>query len=81
MSIELFAHNQTAYEAVAAMLAGIGKAAAVWLAKWLNEQRQINIGNRPGKSLTAEQVRRLEAIGMTWGKRRIAGRVEERVAV
>ena len=45
------------------------KANGMWLAKWLNEQRQIYIGNRPGKSLTTEQVRRLEAIGMTWGKR------------
>ena len=57
------------------------KADGMWLAKWLNEQRQIYIGNRPGKSLTTEQVRRLEAIGMTWGKRRVAGRAEERVAV
>ena len=69
VSIELFAHNQTAYEAVAAMLAETGKAAVVWLAKRLNEQKQIYCGNRPGKSLTTEQVRRLEAIGMTWGKR------------
>lgn len=45
------------------------KANGMWIAKWLNEQRQIYCGNRPGKSLTAEQVRRLEAIGMTWGKR------------
>lgn len=46
------------------------KAQGIWLAKWLNEQRQIFIGNRPGKSLTAEQVRRLEEIGMIWGPTR-----------
>ena len=39
------------------------------LAKWLNEQRQIYIGNRGKKTLTKEQIERLEAIGMTWGKR------------
>lgn len=57
------------------------KSNGMWLAKWLNEQRQIYIGNRPSKSLTAEQVQRLEAIGMTWGKRRVTGRTEERVTV
>ena len=44
------------------------KADGIWLAKWLNEQRQIYIGNRPGKALTSEQITRLEAIGMTWEK-------------
>ena len=38
----------------------------VWLNKWLNEQKQIYDGNRPGKSLTAEQIQRLESIGMQW---------------
>ena len=41
----------------------------VWLAKWLNEQRQIYIGNRPGRSLSEDQIQRLEAIGMNWGNR------------
>ena len=41
----------------------------IWLAKWLNEQRQIYIGNRGKKTLTKDQIERLEAIGMTWGKR------------
>ena len=45
------------------------RADGIWLAKWLNEQKQIYCGKRPGKSLSTEQVRRLEAIGMTWGKR------------
>lgn len=38
----------------------------VWLNKWLNEQKQIYAGNRAGKSLTEEQVQRLESIGMHW---------------
>ena len=42
------------------------KANGIWIAKWLNEQRQIYIGNRPGKQLTKEQIECLEAIGMTW---------------
>lgn len=45
------------------------KANGIWLSKWLNEQRQIYIGNRPGKTLTPMQVSRLEAIGMEWGNR------------
>jgi hypothetical protein len=45
------------------------KADGVWLAKWLNEQRQIYIGNRGEKSLTAEQISRLENIGMVWENR------------
>jgi len=45
------------------------KADGIWLSKWLNEQRQIYIGNRSGKALTQEQIKRLEAIGMTWGNR------------
>lgn len=38
----------------------------VWLHKWLSEQKQIYRGNRKGKALTVEQVRRLESIGMCW---------------
>lgn len=38
----------------------------VWLNKWLNEQKQIYWGNRKGKSLTAEQIGKLESIGMNW---------------
>ncbi len=30
------------------------KADGIWIAKWLNEQRQIYIGNRPGKRLTED---------------------------
>ena len=45
------------------------KADGIWLSKWINEQRNIYIGNRPGKSLTQEQIQRLEAIGMEWGNR------------
>ena len=41
----------------------------VWLNKWLNEQKQIHDGNRPGKLLTAEQIQRLESIGMQWCKK------------
>lgn len=42
------------------------KADGVRLNKWLNEQRQIYIGNREGKRLTEEQIKKLEAIGMVW---------------
>ena len=45
------------------------KVDGIWLSKWLNEQRQVYIGNRPGKALTEEQIRQLEAIGMTWENR------------
>ena len=45
------------------------KADGIWISKWLNEQRQIYIGNRPGKQLTEDQIRRLEAIGMAWENR------------
>lgn len=45
------------------------KADGIWIAKWLNEQRQIYIGNRGKKCLTAEQIQKLEAIGMEWGNR------------
>ncbi len=38
----------------------------IWLNKWLNEQRQIYIGNRGKKQLSDEQIRWLEAIGMIW---------------
>ena len=41
----------------------------IWLAKWLNEQRQICIGNRKGKKLSQEQIDRLNAIGMVWENR------------
>ena len=41
-------------------------AEGVWLNKWLNEQKQIYAGNRAGKSLTEERIRRLEEIGMCW---------------
>lgn len=42
-------------------------AEGVWLNKWLNEQKQIYRGNRPGKALTSQQIARLEKIGMVWG--------------
>lgn len=45
------------------------KADGIWLSKWLNDQRQIYIGNRGEKMLTADQIRRLESIGMTWDNR------------
>ena len=40
----------------------------IWLNKWVNEQKQAYRGNRKQR-LTAEQVRRLEGIGMVWDKR------------
>lgn len=46
------------------------RADGVWLAKWVNEQKHIYAGNRGGKRLREDQVRRLEAIGMEWGRQR-----------
>ena len=43
-------------------------AEGIWLNKWLNEQKQIYRGNRPGKSLSQGQIRRLEMIGIVWEK-------------
>lgn len=41
----------------------------VWLNKWLNEQRQIQLGKRGEKQLTSEQIEKLNAIGMCWESR------------
>ena len=38
----------------------------IYVGQWLNEQRNIHNGKRKGKSLTEEQVQRLESIGMIW---------------
>lgn len=38
----------------------------VWLQKWLNEQKQIYLGKRQGKSLSKAQIKQLEEVGMTW---------------
>ena len=41
----------------------------VWLSKWLNEQKQIYNGKRKSKKLTQAQIKRLEAIGISWNNR------------
>ena len=41
----------------------------IWLGKWLNEQKQIYLGRRPGKHLTKEQIAKLEAISFSWRNR------------
>ena len=38
----------------------------IWLSKWVDEQRQIRNGKRKGKSLTEEQISKLDSIGMRW---------------
>ena len=38
----------------------------IWVNKWLNEQKQIYRGKRKGKSLTDEQIRLLDEIGIVW---------------
>lgn len=38
----------------------------IWVCKWLNEQKQIYRGKRAGKSLTEEQIKLLEDIGIVW---------------
>ena len=45
------------------------KADGIWISKWLNEQRQIYIGNRGKQKLTDDQIKRLESIGMVWENR------------
>ena len=42
------------------------KVNGIWLSKWVNEQRQVYIGNRSNKRLTDDQISRLSAIGMVW---------------
>lgn len=46
------------------------RADGVWLAKWVNEQKHIYAGNRGGKTLREDQVRRLNEIGMDWGSQK-----------
>lgn len=41
----------------------------IWLGKWLNEQKQICLGRRSGKRLTAEQMAKLNAISFSPLKR------------
>jgi len=45
------------------------KIECVDLSKWVNEQRQVYLGKRKGKALTAEQTKRLNVIGMVWKNR------------
>ena len=47
------------------------RADGVWLAKWVNEQKQIYAGNRGGKKLLEDQVKRLSEIGMDWGRQNV----------
>ena len=44
------------------------RADGVWLAKWVNEQKQVFAGKRKGKTLRVDQVRRLEMIGLKLGQ-------------
>ena len=47
---------------------GVYKVNGICLSKWVNEQKQIILGKRKGKSLTPEQIKRLESIGFTTKK-------------
>ncbi len=47
------------------------RADGIWLAKWVNEQKQVYAGKRVGKELREDQVQRLEEIGMKWGRRKL----------
>ena len=42
------------------------RANGVWLAKWVNEQKQIHAGKRKGKLLREDQEERLNALGIDW---------------
>ncbi len=46
------------------------RAEGVWLAKWVNEQKQIYAGKRKGKTLREDQVLRLTEIGIDWELRK-----------
>ena len=46
------------------------RAEGVWLAKWVNEQKQIYAGKRKGKALREDQVLRLTEIGIDWELRK-----------
>ncbi len=46
------------------------RAEGVWLAKWVNEQKQIYAGKRRGKELRKDQIRRLEEIGIEWNRKK-----------
>ena len=54
------------------------RADGIWLAKWVNEQKQIYAGKRKGKALRNDQVQRLEELGICWGKQEYGGRKLER---
>ena len=43
------------------------RADGIWLAKWVNEQKQVYAGKRGRKTLREDQIRRLTEIGMDWG--------------
>lgn len=45
------------------------KSDGVWIAKWLDEQKQIRNGRRTGKRLTENQIQMLDSIGMEWENR------------
>ena len=53
------------------------RADGVWLAKWVNEQKQVYAGKRSGKVLREDQVRRLEEIGMEWGRRKVDEQIQK----
>ena len=47
------------------------------IAKWVNEQKQVYAGKRSGKVLREDQVRRLEEIGMEWGRRKVDEQIQK----
>lgn len=51
------------------------RADGIWLAKWVNEQKQVYAGKRRGKMLREDQVRRLEMIGIEWGNCKVYKKV------
>ncbi len=53
------------------------RADGIWLAKWVNEQKQVYAGKRAGKVLREDQIRRLTEIGMEWGRRKLDGCSQE----
>ena len=41
------------------------KVDGIWLNKWLNDQKQIILGKRKGKTLSDEQIEKLHSVGFT----------------
>jgi len=74
MGIDLYEHNQKAYEAALSMMEKSGKAAVIHatedgyhLGAWITNMRQKRYGKKA--ILTEDRIKRLDEIGMAWDKK------------